>query len=125
MLLRIFILSFDLFVTFSHRARFANFSVRENLSTCADMRGFKFYGLLLRNRRYLGIKYSCLTLISIFFIQSEIRELERTREAMARELVTLSEANSEQAEQLEQHETLKKTYQVSEYYGCISGYVGN
>ena len=48
------------------------------------------------------------------FIQSEIRELERTREAMARELVTLSEANSDQAEQLEQHETLKKTYQVSE-----------
>ena len=47
-------------------------------------------------------------------VQSEIRELERTRESMAKELVNLTNANREQTNKLESMEALRKKYRVRE-----------
>ena len=47
-------------------------------------------------------------------VQSEIRELERTRESMAKELVNLTNANLEQTNKLESMEALRKKYRVRE-----------
>ena len=46
--------------------------------------------------------------------QSEIQELERTREAMARELVNLSTQNDSLQKQLEHYPHLEKTHKVRE-----------
>ena len=49
----------------------------------------------------------------MFCFQSEISELEKTREAMARELVNLSNQNDQLQDQLKDYPAFKKEYSVS------------
>ena len=46
-------------------------------------------------------------------LQTEIAELEHTRESMARELVNLSTKNDELQEQLTEYPELKEAHQVN------------
>ena len=53
---------------------------------------------------------SLFTKFVVVYTQHDIRELERTREAMAREMVNLSNLNQEQSDRLQEFEDLKKRY---------------
>ena len=47
--------------------------------------------------------------------QSEITELERTRESMAKELVNLTTKNDEMEEKVDRFTTLQQQYKVGHY----------
>ena len=61
---------------------------------------------------YVAVVCRCALITQVYVPQSEITELERTRESMAKELVNLTTKNDEMEEKVDRFTTLQQQYKV-------------